>query len=307
MIDLDKARRILGNVNVKNVKVKLVSPTPEMQEFSRLSELGLNVEVVEGERPAIVLSDGVTVIYNAAPVDMEYEPFLRTIARMADKAGLKEENLKLEGSGEITVFIAPFCPHCAGAVEAANRIAVANPKIRVRIVDISLFPELGERFNVTSAPTVVINGEIKLVGELSEDELIEWLRRASNDYKLEYFVTLLREGRIEEVMEAVNKNPEDAVLLAGIIERPELMARVGAMILLERLFRSKAEGVEVARGEILKILRSKDTTKVQDAAFILGKIGRKDDIPALEPLLRSEDEEVREAAREALEEIESRG
>ena len=308
MIDLYKAREILGRVNVKNVKMKLVSPTPKMQEFLRLSELGIAVDVVNGERPAIVLDNGVTIIYNAIPLGMEYEPFVRTMARIAKQdSDLKKGNLKkLAGKGEVVVFIAPFCPHCARVVETANKIAIANPKIRVRIVDVSLFPELGERFNITSAPTVVINEEIKLIGELDEDELVEWLRRASGGHKLEYFVTLLRDGRIEEVMEALNRNPEDVALVGGIIEQPELMARVGAMILLERLFRDNPDKVRIARERILKILESGDSVKVQDAAFILGKIGRKEDIPALESLLKSEDSEIREAVREAVEEIKSR-
>jgi len=308
LIDLYKAREILGRVNVKNVKMKLVSPTPKMQEFLRLSELGIAVDVVNGERPAIVLDNGVTIIYNAIPLGMEYEPFVRTMARIAKQdSDLKKGNLKkLAGKGEVVVFIAPFCPHCARVVETANKIAIANPKIRVRIVDVSLFPELGERFNITSAPTVVINEEIKLIGELDEDELVEWLRRASGGHKLEYFVTLLRDGRIEEVMEALNRNPEDVALVGGIIEQPELMARVGAMILLERLFRDNPDKVRIARDRILKILESGDSVKVQDAAFILGKIGRKEDIPALESLLKSEDSEIREAVREAVEEIKSR-
>ena len=240
---------------------------------------------------------------------MEYEPFLRTIARLAQSdSGLKEENLKkLAGcKAEVTVFIAPFCPHCAKVVETANKMAIANPEVKVRIVDVSLLPELGERFGITSAPTVVINGEIKLVGELSENELVEWIRKANSEYKLDYFVTLLRDGRVDEIMEIIRKKPEDAKILAEVLGEEEVFIRVGAMILLKRISKNEPRAIKFAKEKIKELLLSDDSTKAQDAAFILGEIGKKEDIPLLQRLLESKDSEVREAAEEAISEIEER-
>ncbi|RLI89911.1 MAG: hypothetical protein DRO98_00105 [Archaeoglobales archaeon] len=310
MININKAREILEGLELKGVKVRILNPTAEMREFLRLSELGMDVELEEGEEPAIILEkSGIRIVYNAVPAQMEYEPFLRTIARLArSNSNLKEENLKkiADCNAEVVVFVAPFCPHCAKVVEIANKIAIANPKIKVRIVDVSLLTKLGERFGITSAPTVVINGEIKLVGELSENELVEWIYRANSEYKFDYFVTLLRDGRIDEVMEIISKKPEDVEVLGEILDQPELMARIGAMILLERVFRDKPEAIEIAKRKIRELLLSDDSVKAQDAAFILGKIGRKEDIPLLQKLLESRDSEVREAAREAINEIEER-
>ncbi|AEA47664.1 thioredoxin family protein [Archaeoglobus veneficus] len=311
-LDLGKVKKVLENVKgLENVVVYLVNPTPEMEEFAKLEEFGVKVEVQEdGGEPAIILQrDGISITYNAAPLQMEFEPFLRTLSRLAEmNSGLSDENVKkLEGcKAEVIVFVAPFCPHCAKVVEIANKMAIANPDIKVRIVDVSVLPDLGGKYGVTSAPTVIINGEIKLVGELSENELVEWVAKANKDYKLDYIVTLLREGRIDEVREMVERNPEDLDVLGDVLKQPEIMARVGAMVLLERLFREDPEKVRAVKEKIMKLLQSEDSTVLQDAAFILGKIGEKKDISALESLLKSEDSDVREAAKEAIEEIEGR-
>ncbi len=306
LFDVKKAEKVLGRID--GVKVRLINPVNEMKDFEKLKDFGADVEVVESGDPSIVISNGrVEIVYKAVPVQMEFEPFLRTLVRLAKDE--VEENLKLEGCrGEIKVFVAPICPHCAQVVEGVNRIAIANPEIKVTIIDVTLYPDIAEKYNVTSAPTIVIGEDVKLVGDHSLEELLEWVRRTlcGEDYRVEYYITLLKEGRIDEVKQAIEKDERNLLVLAEVLERPEIMARVGAMMILEEIFERNPEKIKAVKQKILEILKKGDPTAIQDAAYILGKIGDESDIPLLEELLNSENEDVREAVEEAIEEIRER-
>jgi len=306
LFDVKRAEKILTK-KLEGVKVKLTNPTKEMKEFEKLKDFGAEVEVEESGEPSIVISNGeVEIVYKATPVQMEFEPFLRTLLRLSEGG---EEGLKLEGcKGEIKVFVAPICPHCAQVVESVNRIAIANPQIKVEIIDVTLYPDLGEKYEVTSAPTIVIGEDVKLVGDHSLEELLDWIKRTlcGEDYRVEYYIMLLKDGRIDEVKEAIEKDEKNLLVLAEVLERPEIMARVGAMMILEEIFEKDPEKVKAVKEKILEILKKGDPTAIQDAAYILGKIGSKEDIPLLEELLNSENEDVREAVEEAIEEIKER-
>jgi len=305
LFDTEKAKKIL-TTRIEGVRIKLVNPVNEMKDLEKLRNFGAEVEIVERGEPAIILAkDDIKITYKATPVQIEFEPFLRTLLRLA--RGERELPLG-DCEGEIVVFIAPVCPHCAQVVENVNRIAISNPKIRVTVVDVALYPDLGEMYQVSSVPTVVIGENVKLVGEYTLEEVVEWVKRVLclKNYKLEYYIMLLENGRIDEVKQDVEKDEKNLITLAEIIERPELLARVGAMIVLENVFKKDPKKIRNAKLRILEILKKNNPTAVQDAIYILGKLGSKSDLPYLRKFLNSKDENIREAAEEAIEEIEKR-
>lgn len=287
----------------------------EFEELAKsISNLNDKIDVVFEQRelpayPGIILKKGEqeNIVYHALPVKLEFEPFIKTIVKLSrGETNLSEENLTRIKESEVITFVAQFCPHCAKVVEKVNAVAIANPKIKSYIVDVTLFPEFAQQYEVMSAPTVLINKKIKLIGDIPENELVDWLIKSSTDYRLDYFVKLLNDGRIDEVETILTENPEDIEVLGEVLKRSEIMARVGAMVLLERLFKKKPESIESVKQKIREMLQDSDPNVKQDAALILGKIGDTSDIPFLEKLLESENEEEREAAKEAIEEIESR-
>ena len=295
----------LAETILKDAKpeIKIVNPTPEMEELLKLREVGVKIRIEkrENERPTILI-EGSQIAYNAVPLKNEFEPFLKTLLRVWKKeSGLKNEVVReIQGvSAKIDVYVTQFCPNCAKVVEKVTKFAIANPKIAVRIVDATLFPSN----DVTSVPTVVINNKLKLVGDISETELAEWIVEASKKAERGQIAILLKEGKLEEAIKVARENAE---LFAEVLERPELMARIGAMVALEKLHK---EGIDLSRAKIklIQIIEKDDPVKSQDAAFILGKIGEKDDITILEKLLdNSRDIGVKEAIMEAIDEIRKR-
>ncbi len=305
LFDVKKAEKILPKLY--GIKVKLVNPTKEMKDFEKLKEFGAEVEIVDGENPAIIISKGdIEITYMAIPIQMEFEPFLKTLAMLAKDE--VHENLKLNCEGEIKVFIAPVCPHCAQVVESINKIAIANPSIKVKIIDVMLYPELGEKYEITSAPTVVIK-DVKLVGEYTIEELFEWVKKVlcGEDYKTDYYVILLKDGKIEEVKKDVEKNDKNLIALVNVLEKPEIMARVGAIMILEEIGEKNPNKLIKIKDRLIEMLKrgtsKEDLTVIQDVVYLIGKIGDTEDIKLLEKLKELGDEDIKDAVDEAIEEI----
>ena len=283
----------------------------DFEDFAKiLSEVSDKISYVVEDRegllakPALILKKGdrENIIYHAIPVKEELEPFLKTIVMLSK--GVEMEDVK-DLEANVIVFVMPICPHCAKVVEAVNSFAVANPKIKSMIVDASRFVDLMQKYDVTSAPTTIINDEIRLTGYISKEELLNWLRKAKGDYKKDYFVTLLNERRLDEIKEIVTKNPEDVKVLAELLAHEEFMVRFGAMVVMEQIAKENPEIIKLAKDVIRRHLKHEDFRIREDVAMLLGSIGDESDVEFLEELLE-EKGEVRDSAIEAIEEIKRR-
>ena len=84
----------------------------------------------------------------------------------------------LKAPMHLQVFVTPTCPYCPRAVVMAYRLALASPHISAEGVEVSEFPELGERFAVMGVPKTVIDELIHVEGAVPEPMLLEKLGQA---------------------------------------------------------------------------------------------------------------------------------
>jgi glutaredoxin-like protein len=73
----------------------------------------------------------------------------------------------------IKVFVTLSCPHCAGAVQKAHKLALGSPLIDAEMVEAQTFDELSNKFNVSSVPKVVINDQYEFVGNQPLEVFLE--------------------------------------------------------------------------------------------------------------------------------------
>ena len=76
------------------------------------------------------------------------------------------------------------CPHCPKAVRAAHNFAYLNENIRSDMVDLSVFPYLAQKYNVTGTPKTIINENYSFIGAYPEAALYLEILKAVNP--LEY-------------------------------------------------------------------------------------------------------------------------
>lgn len=78
----------------------------------------------------------------------------------------------------LQVFVTPSCPYCPRAVVLAYRLALASPLIAAEGVEVTEFPELGDRFAVMGVPKTVIDELVHVEGAAPEALLLEKLGEA---------------------------------------------------------------------------------------------------------------------------------
>ncbi len=310
--EIEKVKKILKDL--KDEIEIVVVPNKDWKRFEDfakvLSDISDKVSYIVEDRegllvkPALILKKGnrENIIYHAIPIKEELEPFLKTIVMLSK--GVEMEEVR-DLDAKVIVFVTPICPHCAKVVEAVNNFAVASPNVKSMIVDASMFLDLMQKYDVTSAPTTIINDEIRLTGYVSRDVLLNWLKKAKGEYKKDYFITLLNERRLDEIKDIIAKNPEDVKVLAELLAYEEFMVRFGAMVIMEQIAKENPEIVKLAKDIIRRHLKHDDFRIREDVAMLLGSIGDESDVEFLEELLK-EKGEVRDSAIEAIEEIKRR-
>jgi len=92
-------------------------------------------------------------------------------------------------------------------------------------------------------------------------------------------------------------------LIGELMTDERMRVRLGITALVETLAKEDPDHVTLSLCGIAGLLRNGNPTIRGDAAYLLGIIGHRDALPFLSELLRDENADVKETAREAMEEI----
>ena len=137
--------------------------------------------------PSIVLldKDGAYhgVKFNGIPAGHEINSLIPALLETGGAVSEVPEPLKgqieaIDKDINIKVFITLACPHCAGAVQKAHKMAMMNPNINAEMVEAQTFPELAAKFKVSSVPKIVINDQFELVGNQPIEAFLEQIALA---------------------------------------------------------------------------------------------------------------------------------
>jgi len=85
----------------------------------------------------------------------------------------------LERPVHIQVFSTPTCPYCPRAVRLAYQFALASDKVTADGVEVTGFPELAQRYRVSSVPKTVVGERVEFVGAVSESALLQHVQQAA--------------------------------------------------------------------------------------------------------------------------------
>ena len=250
--------------------------------------------------------------YLALPDGKELEPFLQSLVHYSQgETALKSRSLSaLAGfftPTQVEVMMSPGCPHCPLVVGLVNQLALASSYLEVSIVDVALFPDRAQRYGVRAVPTVVINGQNKLVGDISEEILVDNLTNQDpSSFHPETFKKIIKEGeagRLAGMMVAENELYSGALEL---LSDSDWSVRMGMMVVLEEVAGRRTNLVKTAYPTLLKLLHNEDANQRGDTAYLLGIIGDGSVLEEMKVLLDDAHPEVAEAAREAVQQIKER-
>ncbi|WP_448542918.1 protein disulfide oxidoreductase [Roseiflexus sp.] len=151
-------------------------------DATRAAELGVD------KAPAIVVLGGEDqqnygVRFYGIPSGYEFVTLLEALRMVgSDSVELQPATRtflnELKQPMHLQVFVTPGCPYCPRAGVLAHRLAYASPLITADVIEVTEFPELGERYEVMGVPRTVIDDVVHIEGAAPEGMLLGKLREA---------------------------------------------------------------------------------------------------------------------------------
>ncbi len=257
---------------------------------------------------SVARNDVVRVRYFSVPEGPELEPFLEVLAWVGSKEYVSDYELTARQASEretceMLIFIAPTCPHCPGMVRKCIALATEIPELMLSIVNALYFSEWSGKFKVQATPTIVIDNGFTIVGNQGLDELRSYiLRRNDPEFMTQILQSMINNGRAEDAaMLICERKCADALL--PLYASPVFTQRMGALLAMEEALAKDRRILDPVLEQLISLTSHEDDGIRGDTAELLGNIGDRRAMSALQALKDDPNEDVREAASEALEKL----
>jgi len=150
----------------------------EEYKFETNSNLVKKYEIQQA--PAILMTndnDQVIIRYLAVPTAAKIQPFVQALLVLTGAPNYYQtiisENLNNINPTVIQVLITDYCAYCSTVISICSQFALASEgKLQTIVIDIMAYPEISEKYNVATVPTLIINEDKKLIGDVTAEELL---------------------------------------------------------------------------------------------------------------------------------------
>lgn len=198
-------------------------------------------------------------------------------------------------------LLGTHCPHCPTVLQGLANLVKAGTLGSLKIVNIEQRGDIARELGVRTVPWVRI-GAFELEGLRSEKELREWAVKATaNTGMTDWLDELLSSGNIRKPLERIKSEPALMDALLELFTDPDtgLNIRIGISAIMEDL--QGTETLSSIVNRLGELTRHEDARIRGDACHYLALSGDPAATAYIKPLLKDEDENVREVARESLE------
>ena len=201
------------------------------------------------------------------------------------------------------LFVTPGCPHCATVLRGLNELARQGLIGQLTVVDVAAHPEQAAEYGVRAAPWLRL-GPFTLTGAHSPAELRRWAEWASGEEGIAHYVEhLLKQGSYKQAVAFIEADTQRLKPLLAIIANP--MAKIGVRLGVSALLEAHANTPVLRKllPQLAELIRHADHRVRADACQLLGLTGSTAARPHVEACLNDPHEEVREIAKDAIEEL----
>ena len=138
--------------------------------------------------PAILFvdNDGKEIIrYLAHPTGSEFVPFLNSLQYFSGVRPYYADqiitHLKKIKKANMKIFITPTCPYCPATVPVLTLFSIVSKgKISSEVIDVSLNPDIGRKYQVQGVPMTIINEKDVIHGMFTPQDLLDKLVGTKN-------------------------------------------------------------------------------------------------------------------------------
>ncbi len=252
---------------------------------------------------------GDRVRFYAIPFNTELEPFFLALSYLNSPPDIGASLRKLLSGisipSTLTVFVAQHCQFCPKVLKDILPLAFVSGLFRIDVIDGIIFPELARSHKIKSVPTVILEDLFRWTGTVHLEEILKTsATRDPSQVSPKTLEDIIKEGDADVLASMM---AEQGILFPAFVEllvHPHWSVRLGAMVVAE-ILAEKAPVLAMGLIEPLaERLEKVDDTIKGDIIYIFGEMGAKAMIDRLYEIERgSDNEELKEAAREAIEKI----
>ena len=308
----------LNDLLSKDIQIGLVVTEHEksglIREFcSDLSQLVPKIRVMEEEGdpeevPAINIHNRLR--YQAIPSGTEVAPFIEALTMLDSDTAQIDETLNdqlanVDLPTSLVIYVAPQCKFCPEAVRQLLPLTTLNSNIRLTVIDAMQFPQLAEKENIQSVPTLILEDQFRWSGSIQIIEIIDVManRDASmlGPVSLEMMIT---QGKAGELVEMMLEKEQIFPAFYEVLTHPKWPVRLGAMVVMEELIEINLDLAAQTLRPLWKCFDDVDNRVKGDLLYIFGQMKPTDLVPRLQAILNGNyDPEVQEVAQETLDGI----
>jgi glutaredoxin-like protein len=166
----------LGSLNDK-IKTQVLDLVKDKERASQYQVDKVPAIVIEGPKKS-------KVKFYGAPAGYEFNTLIKDIVQTSRgetelSAETRRRLSEIKKPVHLKVFVTPTCPYCPGMVSLAHQFAMENENITADMIEVSEFPQLGVKYNVSGVPKTVINESGELLGMQPEEEFVRQLEAAT--------------------------------------------------------------------------------------------------------------------------------
>jgi hypothetical protein len=253
------------------------------------------------------------IIYSALALDKELSPFLRGLSCIQTRAPKPSKPVQalleqITLPCELTLYIALQCPHCPGVVNTILPLAVFSDKIHLKIIDGTLFPEAAQKDKVLSAPCLILDNGFRWTGAVTAEEVLSMaVQQDASRLSSQTLKTILEQGDADWISREMIQAGTVFKEFIPLLIHDTWSVRLGAMVVVETLAQERPDVAVQLCPQLIQEFDHKEIPVQGDILYALGETGSLETKAWLKKKMKDlEDGDLKEAAQDAIEAIESR-
>ena len=206
-------------------------------------------------------------------------------------------------SPDAMLLVTAQCPHCASVLKSLGELVKQGDVASLEIINLEKKPEIAETLGVRSVPWMKI-GWFELEGLHSQKELLEKAQQAGSEEGARAYISEeLLEGRVDKVLSLLAGRHDLMSHVLSLLEDADakINIRLGVGVVLEE--NAAADWLEPYIAQLAEYARHKDERVRADICHYLSLTESKDAVATIKSLLIDVSEEVREVAKESLDDL----
>jgi hypothetical protein len=261
--------------------------------------------------PEIQVMDNVS--FSALPLEKMLAPFLESLDLASGvtpviEAGVEDILLNIDMPVELKLYVAGQCPHCPGVIRSMVHLAAASRQIHLHVIDGTWFDKAAAKDGVLSAPCVILDDDFRWTGAVSMKEVVEVMaHRDPASLSTSSLRRILEEGNAAWICHKMKAQGAIFPGFMGLLLHEIWSVRLGAMVVVEELAQDAPALALQLVPLILPCFEDADVTVKGDILYALGEVGDHAVADTILQMMENfEDEDLLEAARDALAAIKER-